>query len=262
MGPPMRELIAFDCAGETLLGTLDRAGGTTGLLIVSGGNEVRIGAHRGMVALARGLAERGVPVFRFDRRGIGDSTGANGGYASSGPDIAAAAAAFRSAVPDMQRLVAFGNCDAATALVLLGTGFDALILANPWVVEPEGDLPPAAAIEARYRQRLRDPRQWLRLLRGGVSFRKLFHGLRAIFRSRFEKDDTLAGRVFAALPRSATVILAERDSTAQAFAAEAERRAWPGTIHRIDTASHSFARAGDGDALLEAVAKALQLSSS
>lgn len=253
----MRELIAFDCAGETLLGTLDRAGGDTGLLIVSGGNEVRIGAHRGMAWLAERLAERGMSAFRFDRRGIGDSTGENGGYASSGSDIAAAAAAFRSALPAMRRVVAFGNCDAATALALFDEGFDALILANPWAVEPSDGLPPAAAIEARYKERLRDPREWLRLMRGGVSFGKLLRGLRAIAQNKMKQPGTLADRFFAALPRSATVILAERDTTAQAFAAEAQRRNWRGTIHRIPTASHSFARAGDGEALLEALLTAL-----
>ena len=249
-------MIAFDCVGETLLGTLDRAEGDTGLLIVSGGNEVRMGAHRGMAWLAQRLAERGVSVFRFDRRGIGDSTGENQGYASAGPDIAAAAAAFRSALP-MRRVVAFGNCDAATTLVLSGEGFDALILANPWVVEPSDGLPPAAAIEARYKERLGDPREWLRLLRGGVDLRKTFSGLRSIAQSRIKRPGTLADRVFAALPRSATVILAERDATAQAFAAEAQRRHWRGAIRRIDTASHSFARAGDDEVLLEAILTAL-----
>ena len=52
----MRRLIAFPCAGETLLGTLDEAYGKTGLLIVSGGNEIRIGAHRGMALLAQRLS--------------------------------------------------------------------------------------------------------------------------------------------------------------------------------------------------------------
>jgi exosortase A-associated hydrolase 1 len=253
----MRELIAVDCAGETLLATLDRAAGETGLLIVSGGNEVRMGAHRGMAWLAGRLAERGVPVFRFDRRGIGDSTGENHGYASSGPDIAAAAGAFRNAVPGLRRVIAFGNCDAATALALFGEGFDALILSNPWVVEPGDGLPPAAAIEARYKERLRDPREWLRLLRGGVNLGKLFRGMRSIVQSKFEKSDALADRVFAALPRTATVILAEHDATAQAFAAEAQRRHWRGAIRRIDTASHSFARQGDREALLEAILTAL-----
>ena len=254
----MRELIAFDCAGETLLGTLDRAQGDTGLLIVSGGNEVRTGAHRGMAWLAGRLAERGVSVFRFDRRGIGDSAGGNGGYASSGPDIAAAADAFRKMVPSLQRIVAFGNCDAATALALFGGKFDALVLTNPWIVEATDDLPPAAAIEARYKERLRDPREWLRLMRGGVDLRNLVRGLRSILQNKIKQPGTFADRFFSTLPHSTTVILAERDATAQAFAAEAQRRKWRGTIRRIDTASHSFARAGDNEALLEAICAALK----
>ena len=48
----MRELISFPCEGDTLAGTLDDAPGATGLLIVSGGNEIRCGAHRGMALLA------------------------------------------------------------------------------------------------------------------------------------------------------------------------------------------------------------------
>jgi alpha-beta hydrolase superfamily lysophospholipase len=95
MGARMRRLIEFPCEGETLFGTLDEAPGTTGLLIVSGGNEIRVGAHRGMALLAGRLAGAGHPVFRFDRRGIGDSTGENHGFESSADDIAAAAAAFR-----------------------------------------------------------------------------------------------------------------------------------------------------------------------
>ena len=47
-----RRLTVFPCAGEWLGGTLDAAPGGTGLLIVSGGSEVRIGAHRGMALLA------------------------------------------------------------------------------------------------------------------------------------------------------------------------------------------------------------------
>ena len=42
----MRRVISFACEGETLFGSVDEAPGTTGLLIVSGGNEIRCGAHR------------------------------------------------------------------------------------------------------------------------------------------------------------------------------------------------------------------------
>ncbi len=178
----MRELIAFPCEGDTLAGTLDEAEGMTGLLIVSGGNELRCGAHRGMALLAAALAAHGVPVFRFDRRGIGDSEGANHGYADSGPDIVAAARAFRALQPQLKRIVGFGNCDAATALALFhrDAGIDALVLANPWVGDEGDDLPPAAAIRSHYADRLKDPRQWLRALSGGVNIGKAMKGLRKV----------------------------------------------------------------------------------
>jgi exosortase A-associated hydrolase 1 len=259
MGAPMRTLIEFDCAGEKLAGTLDPAEGATGLLIVSGGNEIRIGAHRGMAMLAARLAERGIPVFRFDRRGIGDSSGTNGGYASSGPDIAAAVAVFRRHAPAVERIVGFGNCDAATALVLFGdaAGIDRLILSNPWVVEPTGDLPPPAAIRARYAARLRDPHEWRRLLTGGVNISKLIEGLRHISARPSQHSDDLASRFFSRLPGDAAVILATRDATAQAFGAAARAHRWAGTIVPIDSASHSYARRGDGDALFAAIIAAL-----
>ena len=153
-----RRLTVFPCAGEWLGGTLDAAPGGTGLLIVSGGSEVRIGAHRGMALLAARLARAGVPVFRYDRRGIGDSSGTDPGFAAAGPDLRAAVTAFRAGQPQLRRLVALGNCDAAALLALEGraAGLDAVILTNPWTGAEADALPPAAAIRARYRARLRD----------------------------------------------------------------------------------------------------------
>lgn len=260
MGPHMRRLIEFPCAGETLMGTLDEAPGATGLLIVSGGNEIRMGAHRGMAMLAQRVAEAGFPVFRFDRRGIGDSTGKNQGFESSVHDIAAAAATFTAEVPQLRRLVAFGNCDAATALALFhgAAGIDALLLANPWVVETADDLPPAAAIRARYAERLRDPKTWLRLIRGGVDIGKLFKGLSKISKSESRGRSALATRMADALAASSvavTILLAKGDNTAIAF-----RNAWRGSapILECDTASHSFAHAADKEWLFERVREALQ----
>ncbi|MBX9859133.1 MAG: hydrolase 1, exosortase A system-associated [Sphingomonas sp.] len=256
----MRRLITYPCAGETLVGSLDAAAGTTGLLIVSGGNEIRCGAHRGMAALASRLAADGVPVFRFDRRGIGDSTGENGGFETSADDIKAAAATFRAQCPHLTRLVGFGNCDAASALALFGreAGLDRLILANPWVIAPTDDLPPADAIRARYAEKLRDPRAWLRLIRGGVDLSKLASGLGKIFGSRSPEANPLEQAIFAALAtHDATIILAERDATAIAFRAAAKRRRYPGSFVTINTASHSFARTDDKAALYEAIRVAL-----
>ncbi len=263
----MREVIGFDCGGDRLAGTLDHAEGRTGLLIVSGGNEIRIGAHRGMALLAQRVAAAGYPVMRFDRRGIGDSEGRNRAFRESGDDIAAAARTFRQALP-VERMVGFGNCDAATALALFHqrAGIDALLLANPWVIEGESDLPPPAAIRARYAQRLRDPRQWLRLASGGVNIGKLVKGLRNSARPP-RKDNPLADAMAKALESSnapTTILLAERDNTAIAFRAAFAQSGFAAIRARADiavrdTASHSFARAGDADWLFDRVIEALQI---
>lgn len=245
----MRRLIEFPCAGETLMGTLDAAPGTTGLLIVSGGNEIRIGAHRGMAELAATLAADGVPVFRFDRRGIGDSSGTNAGYEGSAPDIAAAAATF-AAETGITHLIGFGNCDAATALALFhaATGIDSLILANPWTGGTADALPAPAAIRARYAEKLRDPGEWLRLARGGVNLGKLVKGLRKITVTDAKEPSDLVAEMASGLAGCpTTILLADRDNTAIAF-----RDAWhrlpappPVTIESLDSASHSFASATD-----------------
>ena len=171
--------LTFNCEGSTLAGTLDTAPLTTGLLLVSGGNELRSGAFRGQARLAQTIAKRGFPVFRYDRRGVGDSEGENLGFTQSEPDIRAAIEAFRAIAPQVKRIVAYGNCDAASALMLAGgAGCDALVLSNPWTIEDEDDdTPPPQAIRARYLQKLGNPSEVARLLRGGVNLRKLAGGL-------------------------------------------------------------------------------------
>lgn len=256
----MRHVIAFPCGDETLVGSLDEAPGMTGLLIVSGGNELRCGAHRGMAALAAQIAANGIPVFRFDRRGIGDSSGDNRGFASAADDVKAAADAFRRAAPGITRLAGFGNCDGASALALFGggAGIDQYLLANPWIIEPDDALPPAAAIRARYAERLRHPREWMRLASGGVSLSKLAAGLAKSLKPASVEANALEQAVFGAIdPDRTTIILAERDATAIAFRNAADRRRYRGKIIAIDTASHSFARSADKAALFAAIIDAI-----
>ncbi|MEH3101877.1 hydrolase 1, exosortase A system-associated [Sphingomonas adhaesiva] len=245
-----RRVVRFLCEGATLLGTLDEGSGATGALIVSGGNEIRAGAHRGMAMLAARLAASGTPVFRYDRRGIGDSEGANGGYAGAAPDLAAAAATFR-AEAGVTRIIGFGNCDAATLLALEGPalGIDPLVLANPWTGDEPDAFPPTAAIRATYAARLRDPAQWRRLLRGGVDLGKLAGGLAKLLLTR-TTPPPLAERLVRAVERSrATVIAADGDATALAFADAARRLDARIELVRIATDSHGFARAGDLEAV-------------
>ncbi len=271
----MRDFLTMALDGDTLAATLDRPDGPVkgALLIVSGGNELRSGAHRGMAALADRLAARGFATLRFDRRGVGDSSGDNGGFTASGADIAAALVMLRTAVPGAPRSIAFGNCDAASALLLQGPfeGLDGLVLANPWVIADDaapGALPPPAAVRARYFAKLKDPREVLRLLGGKVDFRKLLRGI-ARARSATAPSplaERLADRI-AASTKPTHILLANRDTTALAFWAAWKSpvffRARAGacvTVLRRDTASHSFARPDDAKWLEETLVAALTAS--
>ncbi len=250
-----RRHLTFPCAGEDLVGTLDDAPGETGLLIVTGGNEIRCGAHRGMAMLAARLAASGIPVFRYDRRGIGDSSGCNTGYEGAREDLLAAARAFRSAAPNVTHVVGFGNCDAATTLAWWGQEAccEAVVLANPWVVKPASDLPPPAAVRAHYAAQVRSPAAWIRVARRGLSLPKLARGLFSIARPAVEADLTSSTlNAIRGWGDDATIVLARGDATAIAYADAARRHGIAPRTVLIDTDSHSFARRGD-DAALEAV---------
>jgi exosortase A-associated hydrolase 1 len=251
----------FACMGARLAGTLDEASGTAGLLIVSGGNETRAGAFSGQARLAAEIALAGFPVFRFDRRGVGDSKGGNTGFRHSAPDIAAALAVFRAEAPQLTRIVAFGNCDAASALMLqAGAEADALVLANPWTVEDDNAAAPPDALRQRYAAKLRNPREWLRLITGKVSLGRLAAGLKRAA-GPTPGATSLAREMAAGLARfegPVEILLAERDRTAQLFA-----MAWDKADRRVRTvpdASHAFAeplaRAVLVDRLLAALSQA------
>ncbi len=236
----------FGCGSLMLAGTLDTAPGTTGLLIVSGGNEIRSGAFGGQADMAARIAAAGFPVFRFDRRGVGDSDGENRGFRHSAKDIAAALDAFRAMAPQLTRVVAFGNCDAASALMLArGAGVDGLVLSNPWTIEQDDsetpdDTPPPAAVRARYLEKLKNPREIMRLLGGGVDLRKLARGVIHALKPP-PPPTSLAQEMatgLAGFTGRVTILLATADRTAQVFAAgwdPADPR-----IRRCDGAGHAY----------------------
>lgn len=252
-----RQHFTFACEGVQLGATLDAADGTTGLLIVSGGNELRCGPFGGHAMLADRVAAAGFPVLRFDRRGVGDSAGTNAGFADSGPDIAAALMAFQHRCRRLTRIVAYGNCDAASALMLnAGRGCDALVLANPWTFEPEaaaepapdGAPPPpepeprmtAASLRAHYIKRVFDPAAWKRLVSGKVEMGKLAGSLAAAAKP-VAPASTLAQHMaagLAAFDGPAILLIAGHDRTAQEFLAH-----WDRADPRLRTcpkADHSF----------------------
>ncbi len=238
----------FGCGSLKLGGTLDTAPGTTGLLIVTGGNEIRSGAFAGQSHLANRIAAAGFPVFRFDRRGVGDSEGDNRGFRSSEGDIRAALEAFRAMAPQMERVLAIGNCDAASALMLMGgRGCDGLILSNPWTIEESegaedgnGHKHAPEAIRSRYLEKLKSPGEIARLLRGGVDLRKLARGLTSALRPS-PQPSSLAQEMQGGLigfEGPVHILLATGDRTAQLF-----ESTWDKTddrIRRCEGAGHGY----------------------
>lgn len=254
----MRRLIRFACGSDMLSGSIDQGERSVGLLCVTGGSQVRTGPHRQLHRIAARLSASGYPVFRYERRGLGDSDGVDPGYRESGPDLRAAASAFRAETPQMRTLIGFGLCDGATALGLHGrsAGVDGLVLANPWLVETEaGHVAPAAA-RAHYSQRLLSRKAWAEVLGGKVD---LLGAARSLLRSVTKADGgSLADEVAVELGHYAgklVLILSDRDNTAIAA-----RACWTGAgfaklngdkAVTVATDSHTFARRGDLDPVLE-----------
>ncbi len=182
-------------------------------------------------------------MFRYDRRGIGDSEGENRGFERSESDIRAAVEAFKAMTPSVVRVIAFGNCDAASALMLAGgAGCDGLVLSNPWTIEDgSDDGPPPAAVRARYAQKLKDPRELKRLLTGGVNVLKLFRGLKQASRTDAPAPTGLAERMAAGIAGfegPVKFVLAMSDRTAQVFDS-----VWPAEderVQRCEGASHAW----------------------
>jgi len=241
-----RRCFFFTLGDEQIAASLDDAEGSTGLLIVSGGNEIRSGAFSGQAQLAARIAARGFPVLRFDRRGLGDSSGVNRGFRSSGADIAAAAAEFRRQAPHLDRIVGFGNCDAASALALFGLDVcDALVLSNPWTFDEEqSDDMPASAIRHRYLRKLRSPHEIARLLRGKVRLGAVLRGLKEALAANSLPESELLAEIRKNLARyqgTVHILLAANDRTAQAFESQWDRR--DPRIERCPDASHAYAEA-------------------
>lgn len=265
----MRSQFAFECADELLAGSLDPADGAIGVLIVTGGGQTRFGAHRGFSELAAALANAGYPAMRYDRRGVGDGSGEDPGFEASAPDLQAAVDEFRERAPNVAHIVGFGLCDGATTLCLhhRQCGVDAMILANPWVVEAAANEPPPAAIKSHYRDQLLSFGGWKRLLTGGIDYRKAFAGLLKIAKPR-RSDGSLAQRVAEALAVSAAlghIVLAKNDATAIGFDDEWRKGALAPLSGEarfsrdvIDTDAHSFARDGDFEQLRDSCLAALR----
>jgi len=161
--------ITFKCQGDALLGIIhlpDQPSHRGVLSIVAGGPQYRAGCGRQLVYLGRKLAAEGIPVMRFDYRGMGDSTGLFRGFNDIEDDLRAALRAFREHAPMVTEFVLWGGCDAASASMMNAWRFPevkGLILGNPWVHSEETS--DRVTVKHYYWQRLRERSFWIKVLR-------------------------------------------------------------------------------------------------
>lgn len=169
--------VVFSSGGNTLLGLLHEPAspGKFGVVIVVGGPQYRVGSHRQFVLLARYLSSHGIPVFRFDYSGMGDSEGDNADFENIDTDIRAAIDEFFSKTGNLQGVVIWGLCDAASAALLYAyqdKRVAGLVLANPWL---RSDASMARTyLFHYYKERLFQKQFWEKLFAGKINILVLF----------------------------------------------------------------------------------------
>lgn len=224
--------ILFSCGSESLMGILSKSesAGDVGILVVVGGPQYRVGSHRQFVLLARSLAAAGYSVFRFDYRGMGDSTGDLRPFEDVNDDIAAAIDAFQDACPEVERIVLWGLCDAASASLLYWDATQdkrmaGMVLLNPWM-RSEASLA-KTHIKHYYGQRLLQAEFWKKLLTFRLGIGQSLRGLVGSWLRAHAHQETSAGssasfqqkmiRGLQAFPGYTLLILSGDDYTAKEF---------------------------------------------
>ena len=162
----MEHALKFSIGSDEAIGILHGCEykAETGVVIIVGGPQYRVGSHRQFVLLARRLAEAGYPTLRFDYRGIGDSTGDARDFESVADDICAAVDIL-VAEAGVRKAVLWGLCDAASAAMMYAdkdSRISGLVLANPWVHSPETAA--RVRLKSYYGGRLRNPEFWRKLI--------------------------------------------------------------------------------------------------
>jgi len=202
--------------------------------------------------------------MRFDYRGMGDSSGRFYDFSEVESDIRAALDTFFDRFPNVQEIVLWGLCDAASAASFYAFQDDrvsGVVLVNPWVRTEEGEA--RARLRHYYLERLASRDFWKKVVslrwRAGSSLRHLGQfGRRLLARSSGSQSDDWRQR---ALPErmlyglqgfsgQALVILSGRDLTAQEFQDTVARspgwQAWAArqevVWHTLPEADHTFSR--------------------
>ena len=248
---PRETFVAFDCQGDLCLGvvTHTQAACEAGVVIVVGGPQYRAGSHRQFTVLARELSAHGIPVLRFDYRGMGDSEGAMRTFETIDADIGAAVTALVRET-GVTRVVLWGLCDGASAALMYAQRdprVAGVVGVNPWV-RTEASLA-TAHLRHYYVRRLVAPDFWRKTIRGALDVGRVMRGVTASLRAaRSEAVVPFLTRMeegWRALRAPALFILSGRDLTAREFEAWAAQD--PARRARLASPSCSVCAVADAD---------------
>lgn len=258
------ETTLFACAGDTLLGILARpeTPAETGVIVIVGGPQYRVGSHRQFVLLSRALAAAGYAVLRFDHRGMGDSEGQQRDFETVSADIASAIDALQARIPSVKQVALWGLCDGASAALLYchethDQRVSGLCLLNPWV-RSEASLA-RTQVKHYYTRRLTQKEFWFKLLSGKVAASAasgLISNLKAAFSGQippvsgknnpsFQQRMAMAWRK---LNGNILLVLSGEDYTAKEFLEHVSADAvWSGMLghlwvsrHDLPASDHTF----------------------
>jgi exosortase A-associated hydrolase 1 len=164
----------FSCGDDLLYGILSvpELVQSRGILMLVGGAQYRAGSHRQFTLLSRFFASHGIPVMRFDYRGMGDSEGDTRDFENVNDDIRCAVDYFMGSVADMTGMVMWGLCDAASAALFYGfrdPRISGLALVNPWIRTEAGLA--KATLRHYYISRILERALWQKILCARFNYR-------------------------------------------------------------------------------------------
>lgn len=238
----------------------------TGVLIIVGGPQYRVGSHRQFIKLSRALAAQGIASLRLDTAGMGDSTGEKAAFYQQDNDIEQAVSAFFQHCPQLKHIVLWGLCDAASAILLKlnrpDTRISGVILLNPWVRQQQSHA--EVMLKHYYLKRLFSGQFWCKMFGGSVALRHSIYELWQTLQQRLKvKPSSVAQAPVANAQNYVQLMLAGwqrfngktllissgNDLTAQEFLQLcAKDAAWNACLTRaehqhITAANHTFASA-------------------
>lgn len=183
----------FECGGESLVGiaALPTKPNPVGLVTLVGGPQYRVGSHRQFTLLCRRVASAGYPAFRFDYRGMGDSSGAYLDFEHVDAEVHAAISRLQAIAPHTRRVVLWGLCTAASTAMMYAANdprVAGLVLLNPWVRDEVTSA--RTQVKHYYTARIAQREFWEKIAKGRFDYR---HSLGSLTRSLMDSFRTIGG---------------------------------------------------------------------